>query len=455
MQSNTQRKKHRLVIVGAGSDVAKHCMAGLEPRVGLETTFVLVDKDASRFGDIRQSIGQHKTFVSRVDVENETELESLVSPENQLVLNLAAPHARTSEKLIAWCIKHGYHYLDTNTDADSIIACHEKYHVLAEQKQISVCLGCNTAPGVINTMVKDLVSQFAQVDQVRTFHSFQVNMASSRQKQNQGVSSSHLEQLLHHGSGQTVTRKGRTESIAESFYAEPVDCPVDIAHDLPYYEMGLPSAEMLKRSLPKIPEVRSYGSVFPLKSIATIRALSSAIDRGDIITADAINYLTAGANMKKMPAAFRESATAYLKAAKAKIKSEGYPSKGKFGSLFKRKTTPKIGTTRVRHLVLYVEATGYDNTAQPASMSMRIRQSDSIGIDLGIPNKADGTAIAAFSTLFLQNYQHGSIPAGVLFPEDWVSPPQLYQTWAAMLNVRAKPQDLVAPITRTALPSAN
>jgi hypothetical protein len=395
----------RIVVFGAAGEMAS---VAIERLAGCraDARFELYDKDLARLERLASRLAPGQATIGELDLFDDVGLRRALTDASMVMLG-AGPYVRTAPPVIRACVAAGVDYLDFDDDIESTIDALE-LDADARAAGIACRKGCGASPGLSNVMAVDAAGQLDDVESVDVCW-------VSGDEGPQAFGAAVVEHILHIGAGQTLTwRDGRQVSVETFVDNEVVAFGGDIG-DHRLYETAHPEAVTLPRRYPGARSIRVLGGAHPQPLNGLIRGVSVAVHRGQLTTAEAVEWFQA-----------------VMQDQSGSLKGWRYALGGMLGQVRRRESS--LGALaaylwlglRKRHVpyrgCVLVRATG-TRAGEPATITVRTATGGPDSFFASSMASITGACVAAFAGLALDR---AGQDLGVVMPEDWVSPGDLY-----------------------------
>ena len=389
----------RIVVIGAAGEMNREALKRIvahEPEVALHLT----DIDADAVARVAEELGGAHSW-DRLDLFDAAALRSAIKGAS-LVLNGAGPYMRTAEPVMEACLDEGVTYLDFDDDPESTLAA-LRIDAKANEAGVSLLIGCGASPGYTNVLAVDVVDQLDSVESIDVFW-------SSGDEGARPFGTAVLEHCLHMLEGQATSFRNGELTTIDLGHSEVADMGSAVGR-IRLYEVAHPEPITLPRRFPGLESARCLGTFDPVPVTGLFKGLAKAVYADELTMEDATRFLQA-----------------ILADAEADLKPWRYA----LGGMWEQVLTGEVeldemlGVLRAaaagEHVpylcMVRVEASGTKD-GRPCTVARRLGYAPD-----GWKSMADvtGACTAAFVSLALS----ASVPAGVLSPEDWVSPAEYF-----------------------------
>ena len=415
----------RIVFIGAAGEMNREALkrvVAFERDVDLHLT----DINETAVGQLAADLGG--LTYARVDLYDAAGLKAAIAGAD-LVVNGAGPYMRTAEPVMEACLDAGIAYLDFDDDPESTIAA-LAFDERARNAGVSVFIGCGASPGYSNVLAVDVMSQLDTVE------SMDVVWAAGDEGA-RPYGDAVIEHLLHMLEGEAVsTRNGELTTIKLGD-SEVADFGA-VLGPLRVYEVAHPEPITFQRRFKDdgLKTARCLGGFVPASVTGMFKGLAAAVYGGELELKEATRFLQAvladqEADLKPWKYALGGMWEQVLMGEVAIEELQAV-----LGAAVRGEHVPFVGGIMVR-------ATGLKD-GQERTVIRRLGWAED-----GWKSMADatGACTAAFINLALAD----SEKVGVLSPEDWVVPSDLFRV---LREHGAAPDSVVEPGYTVMVPAA-
>lgn len=413
--------RRTVVVIGAAGEMAGTLIRVLA-RMRPEVSLILADVNVAKLDELVSELSLERAEARHVDLFDAVSLDAVVRGAS-LVVNGAGPFMRTAQPVIESCIANAVDYLDYDDDHASTAAAIELEQRLADAG-ISCFKNCGHSPGMTNVLARDVVERLDEVESLDVCWAL-------------GDEGPHvygravIEHWLDVIEGPVPTwREGPV--MAEAFAASDVYPLAGELGRFRLYEVGHPEPLTLPRRYPDIPSIRCMGGLHPQPVNGLSVGIARAVSSGRLTLEEAIDWARLVFNDQNGPLKVWRPATA------------GMIRQVRRGHVGLRELAAFVWhAVRGRHEPWRGAAAAYAVGHLDGEQVVALRRTPAAGPGSSLWTSlamCTGHNAAAFCHLALE--RSPSEGRGLLFPEDWVSPSELYR---ALELTGVRPEDVVDP----------
>lgn len=397
--------EQRIVVIGAAGEMAStgiRLLAEHRPDLGFE----LYDLDEGRLATLAEQLPGRRAKTEMVDLFDEDRLRAAIGGASLVILG-AGPYMRTAPPVMRACIEVGVDYLDFDDDIEST----QEALLLAEgarAAEVAMMIGCGASPGLSNVMAVDASSRLDQVETIDV--AFLVGDEGAKP-----FGAAVLEHLFHVVAGECLSWRDGAHVTVEAGRDSEVFPLGDDVGDYRLYETAHPEVITLPLRYPEARSIRVMGGLHPQPANGVAQGVARALHRGKFPVAEAVAWFQAVLQDQPAPLRGWRHALAGM-IGQVASRQCSVADLARYLWMGVRKEHPEFRGA------LLVKVTG-TRDGSPSSVVLRTATGGPRTVLAPSMAVVTGTCVAAFTILALG--QKGS-HRGVLMPEDWVTPDDLY-----------------------------
>jgi saccharopine dehydrogenase-like NADP-dependent oxidoreductase len=409
----------RIVVIGAAGEMCRLAIERFAVADG-DWQLALYDIRPELLDDLVRRLPPGRATAARLDLYDAQGLRAAVTGAALVVLG-AGPYNRTAAPVMTACLTAGVPYLDFDDDIESTLHA-LSMHDDARAAGVPMYIGCGASPGITNVFAADAAGELDSVENIDVYWVVGDERGS--------IGRAVLDHMLRVAAGPCLTwmHGGPVmhQSWQETRWTElGGGLGLTMVH-----ETAHPEPVTLPRKYPTAKNIRCFGGLDPAPYNGLVRGVGVAVQKGQMVVDDAIDFLEALLTDKL------GSATGWRHALSGmwNLTRTGEATRAELLGFLARAA---VGHTFPYKAGLKVEVTGLRNGI-PTVASRRTPVSGPGTYLFADMAASTGTACAAFMLVALGT--GSDTRAGAFTPEEWAAPQRFYD---ALKRVGTPPDEIL------------